>query len=129
MIAEFGKLNFVEFSCIACLRPRVKISCLTGVKSVGVTCCVTADAGTLASAILPVNLVAATSTIFASVTVPSEGVPIANVSPNTVIKSIESVPDNELAKVIVLPETVNAVIGAWITPFKDTIKWYAVSGT
>ena len=33
-IAEFGKLNFVEFSCVACLRARVKISCLTGVKSV-----------------------------------------------------------------------------------------------
>ena len=38
VIAEFAKLNFVEFSCVACLRASVKTSCLTGVKSVAVTC-------------------------------------------------------------------------------------------
>ena len=58
VIAEFVKLNFVEFSCTACLRARVKTSCLTGVKSVATTCCVTFEAAILASAKVPVVIFA-----------------------------------------------------------------------
>ena len=45
----------------------------------------------------------------------------------SIVSELDNVPLDGI-NVIVLPATVKAVVGAWITPFKDTSIWFTDSG-